>query len=336
MFVDVNLPHTVRFVPERGRKAVTQTVYSPCRLRVNAPSTDEAPIAFRWRYTDDADVSGEIRWSGDRCWKKIKTSRYLSRGLTLGIDALSHFKGALGVDNPLRKAVEKIVHNDSPYFHKRLFDPNEVRTVERNDFDHYVARAQEVLDQDFILIDGEFWEPCAEPRLVLDVTDIGYALRNGVPEGLGFKVAESGFGSSVFRMDRLEEACASFAIDVDDAGVEVDVLIDEAVRFEDDRFCLMSAASRIFAKGQEDFVHWDRDKASAFFDFRDAYLPFFGSLGHEVAESAPSGEELEAILETATDFLRHLEEDEFQEQCFELERWRNRPFDFGVAGPHVR
>lgn len=321
----VNLPHQISFVPLGKRNSVSEWFFKECRLEVKEPSDEEAPVAVRWRYHDGVQDcqrrDGETRWHNGRHWAKKRDRDERPVSAT----CLSMIGGLGGHNNPLKEAFgTNLSRSRNRYFHDRDFSEGEVRSVERNGFEYNRKRCQEVLDR-LIVIDGEIWEPVAEPRLALSVERIrGSTFEETVARNTGFAMGSEGYGVLAFRADRLDEACEVFDLSHDEARVDVDVLVSDSIKLNDDGIALLSAAHDLF-NTTNDMVKWDWDRVEAFYRFRDAYMPFHRGIGFQGLNRYPTEDEFEEIFSTVTEYAKFFDPADVSEQMLGLDRWQNRP-----------
>lgn len=321
----VNLPHQISFVPLGKRNSVSEWFFKECRLEIKEPSDEEAPIAVRWRYRgNDQEVQrqdGETRWFNGHHW----TKRRDRNGIPVSASCLPETDGMRGYNNPLKEVIST-GHSRSRnrYFHERLFNEDEVRSVERDDFEYNRKRCQETLDR-LMIVDGEIWEPSSEPRLSLSIKRNHRNTFDEIVAGnSGFIMKPEGYGPLAFRADRLDEACEVFDLSHDEARIDVDVLVSESIKLNDDGNALLSAAHDLF-NTTNDMVKWDWDRVEAFYRFRDAYMPFHRGIGFQGLNRYPTEDEFEEIFSTVTEYAKFFDPADVSEQMLGLDRFENRP-----------
>lgn len=321
--MDFRNPVIVHFdaIKKRARTNKSTTCFTWVTHTVQDVTDAEAPIALQWQqthghqYTKVAPDLVQLRYFDGRLWQPA-TQTHNSH---IPVDAKSVIDDPFGY-NPLLKW--------SNYHSLNLVKQGKIPEFNVNDFRYYDAQAweKEIRDQverqnEFLIVEGQFWKTAKEPTY--HIKDSGFY---DTYQYLEITQNPASFRNT-YRIDRFDdvlEAIGKSSTEEDKDYTRVDVLIPEAVQFDDERLALTETLKRII-EWKPDLEDDNRSTIESWLEARDTINALNGKFSDEDAEAAITASQLYTTL-------KYSDERSYRKTSFEegIQRWQIRPIEYSL------
>jgi len=147
IYIAISVNYYCAYIPSaRSQKYSFDEVKGDIKVGIQSVTAEEAPVAFLLSdYSHQEKDKTEIRWYQGKCWKKSVKDDWQSHG---------------GPKSITPEYLLDHLHPSLPYGHARSRDL-------------VVKRYRKELE-DYLVIDGEVWQQCGEPRYVINTFGLGH------------------------------------------------------------------------------------------------------------------------------------------------------------------